>query len=211
MKGEPRNGHSESVLSILSPSERRLLLLNLKVRLRNLGAWPWLGLAAWALLARGQEPTVFRGFGVELANEAIWSGGAVVLLCALAVDIRQYHTEARFRCTAIEAAGSVLLLAFLQGLLGVAVELAFAQNARLSATLVSVSRFVLVWLPVAVLWVRPVTTRLDQCLRYACVILAVLLAAAMKRSPVWAELVGGALWWGGALFFVRARMALRTG
>ncbi len=60
--------------------ELRLARLELKLRLRQVGLWPWLVLVGWAAIAAAQEPRVMRGFGVVLTWQGVWAGGLVLLL-----------------------------------------------------------------------------------------------------------------------------------
>lgn len=60
--------------------ELRLARLELQLRLRQVGLWPWLVLVGWAAVAAAQEPRVMRGFGVVLTWQGVWAGGLVLLL-----------------------------------------------------------------------------------------------------------------------------------
>ena len=64
------------------PTTVRLVRLALRVRLRRLGWWPWIGLLLWSLWSAGQEPRLLRSFGIYLQQQATWSG-AIVVLAAL--------------------------------------------------------------------------------------------------------------------------------
>jgi len=59
----------------------RLLRLDIVLRMRRLGWWPWMLWIAWALVAICQEPPMLRAFGAELCAQATWSGAVVVLTC----------------------------------------------------------------------------------------------------------------------------------
>lgn len=48
------------------------------LRLRALGWLPWLGLAAWGVLAAALEPPVLRSSGVRLREAACWSAAVVI-------------------------------------------------------------------------------------------------------------------------------------
>lgn len=66
----------------------RIIQLSLLARLRAAGWAPWLLLGAWLLAALLQEPRMLRRFGVQLVDDAAWSGCLLLLLILLTATRR---------------------------------------------------------------------------------------------------------------------------
>lgn len=143
----------------------RSLRLDLAIRLRTIGLWPWLVFVGWGLVARAQEPTMLRSFGIEIAGMALWSGAAILLL-ALAL-VEPGPRPPRLLRDVITSSALVALLGLAQAVLAAVLDAAFLGVPRLTDGLRSSCRFGFVWLPAVIPLVSAVpgagpATRLAQ-------------------------------------------------
>ena len=66
----------------------RIIQLSCLARVRAAGWAPWLLLGAWLLAALLQEPRMLRRFGIQLVDDAAWSGFLLLLLILLTATRR---------------------------------------------------------------------------------------------------------------------------
>lgn len=133
------------------PVSLRHLRLDLRIRLRNVGLWPWLVFVAWALLARAQEPTMLRRFGIHIANTATWSGAAVVLAALTLASPPTRNIAIRHSVIV-----SVLLawgVGLAQAAAALLLELVFSGEVLVEGSVRSAARFGFAWLPAVFLLV----------------------------------------------------------
>lgn len=50
----------------------RAVALDLLIRVRTVGAWPWIVYLCIGLLSRGQEPTILRSDSIFLCHQSLW-------------------------------------------------------------------------------------------------------------------------------------------
>jgi hypothetical protein len=129
----------------------RCLRLNLLIRLRTVGLWPWLVFGGWSLLARAQEPTLFRQFGINIAQTAIWSGSAILFLALALAGPPVYSL---LRHAVILSAALVAGVGGIQAAVSLLLDFIFAATASPAAAARSAAIFCFVWLPAAVALVR---------------------------------------------------------
>ena len=135
----------------------RLIRLESVSRLRRLGAWPWLLLLGWSLLAAAQEPRLLRGFEIYLGWQGTWSG-ATILLIALASmgevsGTTGYQSPAlRFNGISSSAVGLLLtgLVALAQMLFSWLAELTTGAASPAGFALVTAAGFVVALAPASI-------------------------------------------------------------
>lgn len=196
---------SNRMVPWLEQPAARELTLALRVRTRSVGGWPWLGLVAWALVARAQEPQLLRSFGVDIAEMAIWSGGTVVLFSLLSVAAANPASRIQLRRAVTEAAILVLAVALIQACLTGLMELIFARSIRLGTLANSAWTFLLVWLAPATAWIPPARTIPDHGVRIGVLLVSLSFAGAVHRNGLGICLAAAVLAMTGALLFVWGR------
>jgi len=123
----------------------RLVKIDLLVRLRQLGWWPWALLGLWAFASIGQEPRLLRSFGTSLGWQATWSGAAVVLAALMFLGARVPAPYLLLTViTALILTGAVGLI---QAVVAFLVDLLCGGGAPWSEAGRSLLCFVLVWTP----------------------------------------------------------------
>lgn len=158
----------------------RSLRLDLVIRMRNVGLWPWLVLAAWGLLARAQEPVMLRNFGIAIAPMAMWSGAAILLGAMALAGPRP--PSPLLRHSAITAIALVLWVGLAQAAMSLVLDLVFFGPRSLGYAADSAVRFGLVWLPPVLAFVAsPPTGGLAVRIVQGVPVLAALWMAA----PIW--------------------------
>ena len=131
----------------------RLLRLDIVVRLRRLGWWPWMLLIAWAFVAIYQEPALLRSFGTELCAQATWSGAVVVLLCLALLGEPHPHPSMRHSVYA-----AILLTSFVglaQAMVALLADAALGWGHSWSEAARSWMLFVMVWTPACLGYTAP--------------------------------------------------------
>lgn len=71
------------------PSDIRILRLLTAARVRSAGWAPWLLLAGWLIAAWLHEPSMLRGYGLYLLDDAAWSGGLLLFLALCLSEARR--------------------------------------------------------------------------------------------------------------------------
>jgi hypothetical protein len=195
----------------LSAPMIRALMLDLKVRFRAIGVWPWLVLVLWGILARVGEPAdVFRPFGILLSLHGIWFG-AIILLCALLLAGQPPLTGSCIRRSVYMAIGLVGLVGVVQSMFAFLLDLVFPARIEPAVYLESLWTFVVVWLPTAVAWcsqersARPA----DRALPWVALAVSVLLAIPAWRVAPWRSIAASALAVSGVVVF-RVSASIRS-
>ncbi|MFO1076536.1 MAG: hypothetical protein U1E73_02285 [Planctomycetota bacterium] len=131
----------------LSVMLRQLRLDHLCVR-RQLGAWPWLMLVAWAFFCGGQEPRFLRATGINLCWHGTESGAAILLLAASSLGGPADRREPLLlRLAVISSISWCLLLGFAQAALAWLVDAATGPLPPFASVPRSALVFVAAWMP----------------------------------------------------------------
>lgn len=112
--------------------QARLVRLEVLLRLRGFGFWPWFMLSAWCLFAAGQEPIVLRDFGIHIGAHGAWSG-ATILLLALAASGRESVDTGSYGLVLRNSVTSLVVVAVLLAVVVGAAQAALAMAAGLVA------------------------------------------------------------------------------
>lgn len=133
-------------------SETRLIRLELVVRLRRLGWWPWIVLMLWALFAGAQEPRLLRSFGVNICWQATWSGATILLLAGstLGPERGGASTLRRSGTQWVAALGLTALVAALQASVAWLIDWLTGNAVPLTMWSSSAVGFFLAWTPAAI-------------------------------------------------------------
>lgn len=127
-------------------------MLDLQVRLRTVGFWPWIGLVLWACAARlGEAADVFRPFGIFLTLHGVWFGGTILLASLVLAGSTQPRAP-YIRFSEYAAGTLVVLVGLAQALLCLTMDLVVPADPEFGSYLTSFWTFVVVWLPSAVAW-----------------------------------------------------------
>lgn len=135
----------------------RLVRLEMVGRLRAVGVVPWLAFLAWVLIARFQEPTVLRSFGISLLDQAAWGAAVILLDVFLVIPIYSLHRKEGRACLpgpvlwpfVLSNLLLVVLLAVFQALVSSVVEWGMGGTLDGHATLLRIGWFLLAWTPLA--------------------------------------------------------------
>lgn len=121
----------------------RLVTLANTARLRAAGPAPWLLFVGWLLIAGYQEPRFLRLYGIQLVDEAAWSGATLLLVVFLLAE------PMRGRPATVLANLTLLVgLAFLQSIAAYSVDsLVAGRPTALEPS--SSPGFILCWAPLA--------------------------------------------------------------
>ncbi|MCA8951392.1 MAG: hypothetical protein KDE27_17930 [Planctomycetes bacterium] len=94
---------SRSAIWSSIPAGWRLVRLECRIRLRQLGLWPWLALLAWSAATAAQEPRLLRTFDIQIVWQGIWAAAAILLvaLCAAGGGGREGEPGMRYGNTGL--------------------------------------------------------------------------------------------------------------
>jgi len=133
----------------------RLVALDLKILVRQLGPVPWVVLALWCLVAAIQEPQFFRRQGLDLQWPASYAGADILslILCGLwgMGGLSSYYGQARSRLSGAVAVFTCCLAAHATAFgCSALLDLANGSPTHWLAATQLVGRAALIWLPMAV-------------------------------------------------------------
>ena len=160
----------------------RLIRLHCLARLRAAGWLPWLAFAGWMVIARFQEPTMLRRYGIALLDDAAWSAGLVLLIVMF---VSERRLPQRFAWL-----GNLVVLAAIAAIAGAACWLldrgAFATP--LAQRLGQVAWFFVSWLPLTLVLSAPLPFAtggriLAVLMSLAALVLGSMLAVAFRAAP----------------------------
>ena len=165
----------------------RALLLDLKVRFRTVGIWPWLALGTWGLVARLQDPAdVFRPFGIYVCLQAVWFGATILLASLILAAPRSSH-EFDIRHSVFTSVLVLAIVALAQAALGFTLDVLIPAELEPARYLASCWTFVVVWLPAVAAWSNAgrVSAKWARAVQWSALGVSVCLAVPASRDVPW--------------------------
>jgi hypothetical protein len=159
----------------------RAIALDLRVRVRTIGPWPWVAYLGFGLLSRGQEPNILRTDSIFLFHQALWMATWALFIALLSTA---FGKEARLRNSAGKAITLVTALATIQFLVTWILDELLPGPADHHALLHSVIGFLSPALPIALVCMRPIQdqSRPELFLRLSVILAGICLAAVCWRK-----------------------------
>lgn len=130
--------------------------LELLLRFRSVGPWPWIALLAWGGIARAQEPVMLRNHSIHLTCHSLWFGATILLACLAVQSPRRSPSRSNIRTTVSVAGALTLVVALAQATLGILLDLAFPGPLDIAVYGQSFALFLAAWFPLALVWSVPV-------------------------------------------------------